>query len=84
MQHGDQLLGIVAFNPKRTIRSLTIWLNVLAGYGNPTALAELTPGEVVLDLGSGGGIDVLLSASRWPDRQGLRTRHDRRDARARA
>ncbi|MGD8698293.1 MAG: arsenite methyltransferase [Gemmatimonadales bacterium] len=34
------------------------------GCGNPTALAELTPGEVVLDLGSGGGIDVLLSARR--------------------
>ena len=32
------------------------------GCGNPTALAELKPGEVVLDLGSGGGIDVLLSA----------------------
>jgi SAM-dependent methyltransferase len=34
------------------------------GCGNPTALAELHPGDVVLDLGSGGGIDVLLSASR--------------------
>jgi arsenite methyltransferase len=34
------------------------------GCGNPTAVAELRPGEVVLDLGSGGGIDVLLSASR--------------------
>jgi arsenite methyltransferase len=34
------------------------------GCGNPTALAELRPGEVVLDLGSGGGIDVLLSAQR--------------------
>ena len=34
------------------------------GCGNPTALAELRPGEVVLDLGSGGGIDVLLSAKR--------------------
>ena len=34
------------------------------GCGNPTALAELGPGEVVLDLGSGGGIDVLLSARR--------------------
>jgi arsenite methyltransferase len=43
------------------------------GCGNPTALAELKPGEVVLDLGSGGGIDVLLSARRV-------ARHDRRDA----
>ena len=34
------------------------------GCGNPTALAELHPGEKVLDLGSGGGIDVLLSARR--------------------
>ena len=34
------------------------------GCGNPTALAELSPGEAVLDLGSGGGIDVLLSARR--------------------
>ena len=34
------------------------------GCGNPTALARLNPGEVVLDLGSGGGIDVLLSAKR--------------------
>src|ERR1700729_3534098 len=34
------------------------------GCGNPTALAQLQPGEIVLDLGSGGGIDVLLSARR--------------------
>ena len=34
------------------------------GCGNPTAVAELLPGETVLDLGSGGGIDVLLSAKR--------------------
>lgn len=34
------------------------------GCANPVALAELNPGEVVLDLGSGGGIDVLLSARR--------------------
>src|SRR5205085_12478515 len=34
------------------------------GCGNPTALAEVKPGETVLDLGSGGGIDVLLSAKR--------------------
>jgi arsenite methyltransferase len=34
------------------------------GCGNPTALAKLNPGEVVLDLGSGGGIDVVLSAKR--------------------
>ena len=34
------------------------------GCGNPTAVAELREGETVLDLGSGGGIDVLLSARR--------------------
>jgi ubiquinone/menaquinone biosynthesis C-methylase UbiE len=39
-------------------------LKASLGCGNPTALAELRPGEVVLDLGSGGGIDVLLSARR--------------------
>jgi SAM-dependent methyltransferase len=39
-------------------------LSASLGCGNPTALAKLQPGEIVLDLGSGGGIDVLLSAKR--------------------
>jgi SAM-dependent methyltransferase len=39
-------------------------LQASLGCGNPTALAQLQPGETVLDLGSGGGIDVLLSAKR--------------------
>src|SRR5918996_1491646 len=39
-------------------------LRASLGCGNPTALAELRPGETVLDLGSGGGLDVLLSAKR--------------------
>jgi arsenite methyltransferase len=39
-------------------------LKASLGCGNPTALAQLSPGETVLDLGSGGGIDVLLSARR--------------------
>src|SRR5437762_5948561 len=39
-------------------------LRASLGCGNPTALATLNPGETVLDLGSGGGIDVLLSARR--------------------
>jgi SAM-dependent methyltransferase len=50
---GDQLAGI----PE------TAW-NASLGCGNPTMLAQLHPGEIVLDLGSGGGIDVLLSARR--------------------
>src|SRR6187399_3092761 len=39
-------------------------VSVSLGCGNPTALAALEPGQIVLDLGSGGGIDVLLSARR--------------------
>jgi arsenite methyltransferase len=39
-------------------------LRASLGCGNPTALARLNPGETVLDLGSGGGIDILLSARR--------------------
>ena len=44
------------------------------GCGNPTVVADLQPGETVLDLGSGGGIDVLLSAAcrpEWSSRTGL-------------
>ncbi len=51
------------------------------GCGNPTAVADLHEGETVLDLGSGGGIDVILSASGSARRGSLRPRHDRRDAR---
>ena len=54
------------------------------GCGVPTAVADLRDGETVLDLGSGAGADVLISARRvGPDGQGDRARHDRRDARAR-
>ena len=50
----------------------------------PTAVADLHEGETVLDLGSGAGADVLISARRvGPSRQGDRARHDRRDARPR-
>ncbi len=49
-------------NEKRTIPEKAILASL--GCGNPTALIDLRPGEIVLDLGSGGGIDVLLSAQR--------------------
>ena len=53
------------------------------GCGNPTAVADLREGETVLDLGSGGGIDVLLSERRvGATGVGLRARHDGGDARA--
>jgi SAM-dependent methyltransferase len=46
------------------IGALGLSTGVSLGCGNPTALADLQPGEKVLDLGSGGGLDVLLSARR--------------------
>src|SRR6267143_2035367 len=46
------------------LKSLGLSDSVSLGCGNPTLLAELSPGEVVLDLGSGAGLDVLLSARR--------------------
>ena len=53
-------------------------LSASLGCGNPTALAQLKPGETVLDLGSGGGIDVLLSARRVaPHGKSIRFGHDR-------
>jgi hypothetical protein len=52
--------------PRRSrVPHATFLVRTLApGCGNPTALAELKPGQIVLDLGSGGGIDVLLFARR--------------------
>ena len=53
-------------------------LEASLGCGNPVAVAELHEGETVLDLGSGGGIDVLLSARRvGPAGKRLRAGHDR-------
>ena len=46
------------------LREIGLSDGISLGCGNPTALAELTPGQVVLDLGSGAGLDVLLSAKR--------------------
>jgi SAM-dependent methyltransferase len=52
------------YDPSQTEQIPEEALLASLGCGNPTALAMLNPGEVVLDLGSGGGIDVLLSARR--------------------
>jgi len=49
---------------KAEVEDLGLSLGASLGCGNPTALAQLHPGEVVLDLGSGAGLDVLLSARR--------------------
>ncbi len=54
--------GLYAVDETRELPAAAVLASL--GCGNPTALADLRPGEVVLDLGSGGGIDVLLSARR--------------------
>ena len=54
--------GLYAVDETRELPAEAVLASL--GCGNPTALADLRPGEVVLDLGSGGGIDVLLSARR--------------------
>jgi SAM-dependent methyltransferase len=56
---GDQLYDAA---DRRSLPEAAVLASL--GCGNPTAVAELQPGETVLDLGSGGGIDVLLSAQR--------------------
>jgi 2-polyprenyl-3-methyl-5-hydroxy-6-metoxy-1,4-benzoquinol methylase len=52
------------YSPMETTQLPQEAVSASLGCGNPTALARLNPGDVVLDLGSGGGIDVLLSARR--------------------
>lgn len=59
----DPITGDLYSREQATVIPLEA-LQASLGCGNPTALAELKPGETVLDLGSGGGIDVLLSAKR--------------------
>jgi arsenite methyltransferase len=49
---------------KAEVASLGLSLGASLGCGNPTMLAQLHPGEIVLDLGSGAGLDVMLSARR--------------------
>jgi arsenite methyltransferase len=57
-------ITINLYNPNQTREVPQEAVLASLGCGNPTALAQLNPGEIVLDLGSGGGIDVLLSARR--------------------
>jgi arsenite methyltransferase len=61
---GCDPITVNLYEPSQTEQIPEAALLASLGCGNPTALAQLNPGEVVLDLGSGGGIDVLLSARR--------------------
>jgi len=61
---GDPVFGPGLYDPEQLRPLPADAVAASLGCGNPTAVAELRPGEVVLDLGSGGGIDVLLSAQR--------------------
>jgi SAM-dependent methyltransferase len=61
---GDPVFGPGLYDPGQLAPLPANAVAASLGCGNPTALADLRPGEVVLDLGSGGGIDVLLSARR--------------------
>ena len=60
----DGLIGASLYATEDAATLPTAALAASLGCGNPTLLAELTEGQIVLDLGSGGGIDVLLSARR--------------------
>jgi arsenite methyltransferase len=64
LEGGAALRGLVRLKYGAVARRAEAGGTANFGCGNPTALAELKAGEVVLDLGSGGGIDVLLSAKR--------------------
>jgi SAM-dependent methyltransferase len=61
---GDPVFGPGLYCPEQLAPLPADAVAASLGCGNPTAVAELRPGEIVLDLGSGGGIDVLLSAGR--------------------
>ncbi len=60
----DDPISARLYDPSQAAQIPEDALKASLGCGNPTALASLKPGETVLDLGSGGGIDVLLSARR--------------------
>lgn len=57
-------LGLIGYSKEELAKLSDEVLSVGAGCGNPVALADLREGEIVLDLGSGGGIDVFLAAQR--------------------
>jgi len=65
------------------LRSIPAEANMGLSCGNPTATAHIQPGEVVVDLGSGGGLDVFLAAKMvGPEGGGDRDRYDAGDDRA--
>jgi arsenite methyltransferase len=61
---GDPVFGEILYDAEQRAGLPDAAVLASLGCGNPVAIAELHPGEIVLDLGSGGGIDVLLSAQR--------------------
>jgi arsenite methyltransferase len=61
---GDACFGSTGYSEQELAHLPAAAANASLGCGNPTAVASLAEGEVVLDLGSGGGIDVILSARR--------------------
>jgi SAM-dependent methyltransferase len=64
LRHAANPITTNLYDPKQTAGIPTEMVSSSLGCGNPTLLTELNPGETVLDLGSGGGLDVLLSAKR--------------------
>ncbi len=61
---GDDRWGRSRYEPDSLAEALAVAAGLSMGCGNPFALADLAPGETVLDLGSGAGLDVILSARR--------------------
>ena len=82
-KQGNQVFGRTLYDETTAGEAPAAAVEASLGCGVPTAVADLREGETVLDLGSGAGADVLISARRvGPDGQSDRARHDRRDARA--